>query len=155
MPERIVVPLDGSAVAEQVLPVVARLALRLGAELTLVRVLEPISAVEVVATAGVVDPDEITLRALEAEQYLAGVQARLAGEGHRVHTLLRKGAPAEEIAAAVREVGADLVAMCTHGRGGLRRAVLGSVAESVLRTAGVPVLLTRAARPPAPSGAAP
>ena len=56
---------------------------------------------------------------------------------------MRSGAPAQEIVAAAREAGADLIAMSTHGRGGLGRLIFGSVAEAVLREAEIPVLLMR------------
>ncbi len=59
-----------------------------------------------------------------------------------VEVAIREGRPTEEIEAAVRELGCDLVVMATHGRSGLRRAVLGSVADHVVRhTPGAPVLL--------------
>jgi nucleotide-binding universal stress UspA family protein len=57
---------------------------------------------------------------------------------------VRRGHPADEIVAAARETGADLIAMSTHGRGGLGRLVFGSVAQAVLRHADMPVLLMRA-----------
>ena len=56
---------------------------------------------------------------------------------------VRRGEPAAEIAAAARDAGADLIAMTTHGRSGLGRLLFGSVAESVLRRAEIPVFLMR------------
>ncbi|MFN8515911.1 MAG: universal stress protein [Thermomicrobiales bacterium] len=60
-----------------------------------------------------------------------------------METLLREGAPASDIVAAAQEWQADLIVVGTHGRGGLGRLVLGSVAESVLRDAPCPVLVVR------------
>jgi len=62
----------------------------------------------------------------------------------RVEGRVRRGNPADEIVAAARETGADIIAMSTHGRGGLGRLVFGSVAQAVLRHVDIPVLLMRA-----------
>ncbi len=61
----------------------------------------------------------------------------------RVRTLIRRGDPVTEIIAAARDEKADLIAMTTHGRRGPARVLLGSVAESVLRHADVPVFMLR------------
>jgi nucleotide-binding universal stress UspA family protein len=78
----------------------------------------------------------------EAETYLAGIAARLAADGVRVTTEVRAGFADQEILAAVQP--GDLLALASHGRGGLGRILLGSVAEKVTREAPVPVLLVRA-----------
>lgn len=69
--------------------------------------------------------------------------AYLRKAGYRVSSSVRFGDPAEEINAVVQDEAIDIVAMATHGRTGLRRLVLGSVAEEVVRTVAVPVLLVR------------
>lgn len=74
---------------------------------------------------------------------LEGVAAELRTHGPHVDTVVRRGVPAAEIVAAAIKLGADLVAMATHGRGGLERAYLGSVAQDVLATSPVPVMLLR------------
>jgi nucleotide-binding universal stress UspA family protein len=74
---------------------------------------------------------------------LVGIAAELRAQGPRVDTTVRRGAPAAEIVAAASELGADLIVMATHGRGGLERAFLGSVAQDVLATSPVPVMLLR------------
>jgi nucleotide-binding universal stress UspA family protein len=76
---------------------------------------------------------------------LSQFQDRVVGQspGFPVETCLREGAPAEEILRAADEVGADLVVMGSHGRTGLSRLLMGSVAETVMRRAGCPVLLSR------------
>jgi nucleotide-binding universal stress UspA family protein len=143
MYQRILVPLDGSELAESILPVVQRLAGGVGAETILLRVVEPLSAGEAFAAAGVVLPDTLLERQLEAKTYLEAVRHRLRDTGIVARPDVRTGAPAGEIAAAATAHGADLIAMATHGRGGLGRLLFGSVAEAVLRTAPVPVLMIR------------
>jgi nucleotide-binding universal stress UspA family protein len=143
MYKRLLVPLDGSALAETILPVVKEVAGPLDAEVVLLRVVEPISTTQAIATAGVVSPDTATLRELEARQYLRDAEGRLAKKGLQVRTRIALGPPAAAILGAVHTSGADLIAMATHGRSGLGRAMFGSVAEAVLRAAPVPVLLVR------------
>jgi nucleotide-binding universal stress UspA family protein len=70
--------------------------------------------------------------------------------GFAVSLVVRFGDPAEEITAFAREEGVDLVIMATHGRSGLQRAVMGSVAEKVLHNASVPVIMVPPVRAPAP-----
>jgi nucleotide-binding universal stress UspA family protein len=143
MYERMLVPLDGSEVAEAILPFAEQVAGPLDAEVVLLRVLEPVSPVELVASAGVVAPDTFTLRDMDARRYLSEIERRLSKKGLRVRTRVAFGSPADEILAAAQTTSADLIAMATHGRSGLGRAVFGSVAESVLRASPVPVLLIR------------
>ena len=155
MYKRIVVQLDGSETAESILPFAERLGGPAGGELMLVRVVEPISSGEMIAAAGVVVADTYDQRLLEAKQYLLAVEGRLSAKGLRVRAALRSGAPAPEILAAVAAWGADLIAMATHGRGGLGRLFFGSVAEAVLRGSTVPVLMIRTAEgAPAPGSEA-
>jgi nucleotide-binding universal stress UspA family protein len=144
MYERMLVPLDGSEVAEGILPFVEQVAGPLDAEVVLFRVIEPPSPVELVASAGVVAADTFTVRDVEAKAYLSELQRRLSKKGLRIRTRVALGGPpAEEILAAIKATSADLVAMATHGRSGIGRALLGSVAESVLRASPVPVLMIR------------
>lgn len=135
---RILVPLDGSVLAEAVLPRVTELATLHGAEVVLLRV----ALAHVLPGA---DPIVAQVRAVEeAEAYLAGVEERLQACGITVHGAVRYGHSAEEILDHAQVGGVDLIAMSTHGRSGIRRWMLGSVAERVLRAATVPVLLLRA-----------
>jgi nucleotide-binding universal stress UspA family protein len=155
MYERVLVPLDGSDIAEAILPFVEKLAGPVDAEAMVVRVVEPLSAGEAFAAAGVAAADTLFLRQLEAKEYLARIERRLADKGIRVRTELRSGAPAAEIVAAAAAWNADLIAMATHGRSGLGRLLVGSVAETVLRAAPVPVLMIRTTtKLPAPVGEA-
>ncbi len=140
---RIVVPLDGSPLAEAILTEVGELAALHRADVVLLRV------ALVHALPGVDQTDAQVQAVEEAERYLADVEQRLARHGIRVSSAVRYGRAAEEILDHAQSAGADLIAMSTHGRGGLGRLVLGSVAETVLRASAVPVLLLRA-RGPAP-----
>jgi nucleotide-binding universal stress UspA family protein len=140
---RVLVPLDGSPLAEAVLPFVSRLARPLGLEIALLRVVPTVIPQVVEGSRRVVmdDPGRLTL---EAEEYLKGVADRLCADGFTTLTAVRSGEAASEILAGAHECQADLVAMTTHGRSGLGRLFFGSVAEAVLRRAEVPVLLVRA-----------
>jgi nucleotide-binding universal stress UspA family protein len=149
----ILVPLDGSTLAEMALPKATELAQASGATILLVR------AAEARSLPGL-DPTEGQVRVVdEAERYLAGVAERLAAEGTRnVATAVWYGPPSAAIidAARLREI--DLIVMTTHGRTGIPRLLFGSVAESVLRGTHVPILLIRpaeaAVEPPAGSAEA-
>jgi nucleotide-binding universal stress UspA family protein len=139
----VLVALDGSGVAEGVLPFAEKIAGPLDAEVVLLRVVEPVSPADAMASAGVAIPDTLFLRELHAKEYLTAMAKRLQAKGLRVRTALRVGVPAAEIVGAAADERADLIAMTTHGRSGFRRALFGSVAESVLRSAEVPVLMMR------------
>lgn len=84
---------------------------------------------------------DITARiAKGAQEALHRAVESIQGKGVKVAGVLRTGVPWEEINSTAAEVGADLIVIGTHGRRGLSRALLGSVAENVVRTAKVPVL---------------
>jgi nucleotide-binding universal stress UspA family protein len=143
---RILVPLDGSSLAEGILPEVAELARLHGAEVMLLRV-----ALAHTCPGG--EASEAQVHAVEeAEGHLAEVERRLVALGITVSRGVRCGDATEEILGHVRARHADLIAMSTHGRRGIVRLMLGSVAEAVLRASPVPVLLLRA-RVPVPSDA--
>jgi nucleotide-binding universal stress UspA family protein len=127
--ENLLIPLDGSPLAEQILPAALELARLMEGRCTLLRVAGPGEAARA-----------------EAEAYLEGVSARLRAEGVPIRTrvVLARHA-AEAILEQVRAHGHDLVALATHGRGGARRVLLGSVADRVIRGASVPVLVHRPA----------
>jgi nucleotide-binding universal stress UspA family protein len=139
---RILVPLDGSDRAASVLGLAGRFALAGGAEaeLVLVHVDEP-------DVPGVHPVGEVATRQAQAraEAVLASYRERLERSGLRVRVAGRFGRdPAHELLSAAREHGADLIAMASHGRTGLRRWRFGSVAERVLREATTPLLVVRA-----------
>lgn len=148
----ILVALDGSSLAEEILPDVAALARAFQARITLVRAstsVETIVAEE--ATAGmppVVVPSVAPERLADAERqnarsYLDTVAKRLAAQGFGVDSEQPQDAPGPAIVECAVRVGADLIALTTHGRGGIARAVLGSVSDHVVRHAPCPLLLRR------------
>lgn len=138
VPRHILVPHDFSDTAEQALSFAVALAAKLGARITIVHAYE-------VPSYGY--PDGVALTAEVAQNIqraaataLEGVAARTRKPGLEVNSVLRQGSAWSEINAAAKEEKADLVVMGTHGRHGLARALLGSVAEKVVRTAPCPVL---------------
>jgi nucleotide-binding universal stress UspA family protein len=84
-----------------------------------------------------------------AREALSKVAARVGGAGVPIASEVREGAAWREVQSFVREHGVDLVVVGSHGRRGLSRALLGSVAEKVVRTAPCPVLVVRPSSPPA------
>lgn len=142
MYKRALVPLDGSTVAEAIIPFVLEIAGPLDIEVVLLRVLAPMAPTVVEGSRHVI-VENVEARRVEAEAYLAPLAAELKAKGVRVWAEVRRGEPAAEIVAGARATGADLIAMTTHGRSGLGRLLFGSVAESVLRHADVPVFLLR------------
>jgi len=139
----VLVALDGSPEAETILPLVIKIASTLNLEVTLVRVNVPVRPTVVEGAAWTV-LDDPEVERIDAEEYLAPLAVDFRRAGIRVKTEVRRGPAAEEIVKAASESNADLLAMTTHGRSGLGRFFLGSVAETVLRTSTLPVLLMRA-----------
>ena len=124
----ILVPLDGSALADQ------------GASLSLMRAVEAWGV-----TSDLVEAEISVVR--EAEQYLAKLADLLRANGcTHVKTSVWYGAPARSVVDAAEAQKADLIVMTSHGRSGISRLIMGSVAESVLRGTTTPILLLRAAR---------
>lgn len=150
MIERILVPLDGSSLAEAALPTAEELARRLNVEVLFVEILETVPpVVPIEPTIGVaVDPNLVTQQmeadADTAEAYLSGIAGAWRGKGLKARWFVLRGSPATSLVDFVRANDVDLVVMGTHGRSGLSRLVFGSVASSVVQHAGVPVLLVRA-----------
>jgi nucleotide-binding universal stress UspA family protein len=139
--KRALVPLDGSIVAESIIPFVLQIAGPLDLDVMLLSVVVPASPA--VVEAGPVVVDNTERLAAEAEAYLLPLARELRANGVRVTTEVRRGEPVAEILAGVREAQADLIIMTTHGRTGFGRLLFGSVAEGVLRRADVPVFLMR------------
>jgi nucleotide-binding universal stress UspA family protein len=156
---RILVPLDGSARAERVLPYVQPVAAKFGAVVTLLHAgappAEPMAAAGMpaaVAVSPVLGPGPAGAAgagATEGAGHLEAVADRLRAHGLTVELEMTEGPAAAAIVAYAEQTGADLIAMTTHGRGGLGRLVMGSVADAVLRRAPCPVLLVRVGEEPA------
>jgi len=142
MGRKILVPLDGSAGSEAVLPTVAELARAEGARIRLLHVAPP--RVDAVVAAGrvVVYADQESAR-IEHEllDYLKKAAASL--RGVEVEPAVRFGDPVKEIVNEAESARVDLIAMATHRRTGVRRFLKGSVAERVERATSTPVLLVR------------
>jgi nucleotide-binding universal stress UspA family protein len=144
-PPRLLVPLDGSAVAEQVLAPARALATTLGCAVTFLQVVEPpapLAAPEFLAASGY----DISAELAAAESYLEEVAADWRRAGLQAGITTAVGYPPSLIPTVAHDKAADLIVMATHGRGGVARVVLGSVATAVLQRAGVPVLLAGPAR---------
>jgi nucleotide-binding universal stress UspA family protein len=140
MYKRALIPLDGSAVAESIVPFILEIAGPLDMQVALVRVIVPSPPL---AVEGAVVFDEFEKLRADAEAYLAGVAAELRTKGVRVTTTVRQGEPVEQILAAAQDAEADLIAMTTHGRSGLSRLLFGSIAAAVLARAEIPVFMMR------------
>lgn len=137
MIHKILVPLDGSALAEQALAPAGTLARQCGASLVLLRAVPFYAATSehlAVERAGVV----------AASAYLREWQERLVADGLHVVAEAVPGDPVRAILFAEAAHGIDVISMCTHGYSGLRHALLGSVAEAVLQQGTAPILMVRA-----------
>jgi nucleotide-binding universal stress UspA family protein len=146
MYRHILVPLDGSALAEQVLPHVHALAANEGTtKLTLLRAVPPVFTTSVDYSglmASDISDSMVTLEH-EAEAYLDGVADTFRAEGYTVNTEVSAMPAAEAILDYAEAQHADLIAIATHGRSGISRFVFGSVTQKVVQTAPVPVLVIR------------
>ncbi len=132
----IAVALDGSTLAETVLPYAVRLARTLGASLHLVQVAFPYMA-------DVMGQAPISLPVEDPMPYLKGVLTRLEAQGVTASAYAPEGGASRELLRHLEEHRVSLLCMTTHGRSGLSRLLLGSVAEQVVRGAPCPVLLRR------------
>jgi nucleotide-binding universal stress UspA family protein len=145
-PRRILVPLDGSAFGEAILPAAGRLAALLDAEIDLLRAVEmPTSGGYPYAESLAYVPELLETQQAAAQGYVEDVAARLRAEGRGVTARTEVGWPGTVIASVARERQAGVIAMATHGRSGLARVVLGSVATATLQQACAPLLLVRPA----------
>ena len=134
----IVAALDGSPLAEEILPDVVRLAKATG------RAVEVASVALPAVTAGGVGEFPMYFPQDDPEPYLKTVAARLEADGVKAKAVALSGRAASALMTYAAESGAGFLALTTHGRTGLRRALLGSIAEEILRNAPCPVLVRRA-----------
>jgi len=151
MYEKILIPLDGSKVAEAVLPDVEDLVTRMSdstsVQVTLLQVITNL-------TYNVLTPEELAqvpysaadLKKIKQKSlnYLEKVAKQLRAKGIDVNTATAVGNAAEEIIEVAQKTGANLIAMSTHGYSGVKRWALGSVADKVLHISQIPVLIVRA-----------
>jgi nucleotide-binding universal stress UspA family protein len=142
-PKRILVPIDFSSASRTAASYAAKIAEPLGAELVLLHVIASIEEVEALLQ----DHESIdwtTARddaALEADKLLETLGVAIGNID--VRRIVREGSPAPTTADTAEEIGADMVVVGSHGRTGLVRALLGSVAERICRLSPVPVLVVR------------
>jgi nucleotide-binding universal stress UspA family protein len=149
MYERLLVALDGSEMAERILPLVEALAHEFGSELTLLRATMSLETIVASTTSpgdpgagAVVDPTSIMeAERQDARAYLDALLERLRAGGLRAQGEIVEGAAADVLVERAIAIGADLIAMATHGRGGIERLVFGSVGDEVVRNAPCPILL--------------
>jgi nucleotide-binding universal stress UspA family protein len=139
--EQIMVPLDGSARAEHALPVAERLAAALGAILHLVRVVETPTWVYPLPLHVLAYDDLIRAETQQAMAYLEARRTRLAAAGVRAYAVPLIGSPAAALLDYERTKGIGLVITCSRGHSRLSHLGLGTVADSLVRHGGVPILL--------------
>ncbi|MEZ4554225.1 MAG: universal stress protein [Dehalococcoidia bacterium] len=155
MYEKILLTHDGSDLAGQAIKHASALAKATGAEVVVLQVVDSVAQLMAQMTTGTIEPlpagpltAEIAQESVSgqhelAEQNLGHVRDALKEQGvEKVSMIVVEGRPEDAIVQAVQDVGADLVVISTHGRTGFRRAVMGSVADHVIRnTPGAPVLV--------------
>jgi nucleotide-binding universal stress UspA family protein len=138
----VLVPVDGSPLAEQAIACAVGIAQRSRSQVRLALVHRELPSV-MAADPQAYSQIRLLSRSSESD-YLRGLSVRVQEQlGHRLSSVALEGPPGPALAEYVRDSGVDLVVMTTHGRGGLRRAWLGSVADELIRTLDVPVLALR------------
>jgi nucleotide-binding universal stress UspA family protein len=149
--EKILVCLDGSSISEEILPFVTEEALAHSSKVVLLRVVglpEVLIPINIpgepgipISTAGAVR--RISKEENEANDYLKGIARLIRKEGLKVQRVVLHGSAGESIINYVQEHNCKLIAIATHGHGGIRRIVLGSTADFVLRNSPIPLLMVR------------
>lgn len=138
---KILIAVDEQPIAEHAAQMGVELAKALGAELALITVVD--TSADYAADGGIMGEDVTAQIERDARRSLAGLCRRLSVPPSTLE-FVENGAPAAEIVKAAKEWPADLVVVGSHGRGGIERALVGSVADAVLRHAPCPVLMVRA-----------
>lgn len=149
MLEKVLVCLDGSPIAERILPHIVEEGRRRQSEVVLLRAVSLPGVTLPVNIPGGPGTAVLTAGAMErarsdqdaATQYLEGVAERLRQQGLKVEVVVLPGAAGSAIVNYARDNGVTLIAIASHGHGGLRRLTIGSTADYVLRNATVPVLM--------------
>ena len=139
---KILVPLDGSSLAERAVNHAAEIARGSGAEILLIKVVTvPLSQVpEAGETEELKSIREV---AAKAQAYLSGIASRLAKEGLNAKAVVLEGSAVEAILGFAHEQNVDVLVMSTHGRTGFSKVLMGSVAEQVMLTTKRPVMLVK------------
>ena len=145
MYKRIMVPLDGSQVAECVIPHIETIAKKSAAKVELVTVIEPLD----IPTRGQIAISDDEIKQIDAEgkkeagKYLDQISHRLTQSGIKTDTVILSGKAAESLVRYAVNNDIDLIIMATHGRSGISKIFFGSVAEKILRATDIPVLLIK------------
>lgn len=147
MYKKILVPLDGSPLAECVIPHIEAIAIPEAATVELISIVEPVE----IPTRGKIAISDEDLKEInnsvkkEMHKYLDGIVERLKRSDIKAHHVILFGKPAESLIEYVNDNHIDLVIMATHGRSGITRWFWGSIAEKVLRAVTAPILLIKTA----------
>jgi nucleotide-binding universal stress UspA family protein len=146
MYKKILVPLDGSPLAECVIPHIEAIAKPCGSQVELISVVEPVD----IPTRGQIAVSDDDLKKInneakkETHKYLDSISERLNRSGIKASPVILMGKPADSLIEYATNNNVDLLIMATHGRSGLTKFFWGSIAEKVLRSICVPVLLVKA-----------
>ena len=152
--KRVLVPLDGSRFGLRALKYATEVAQRFGAEVILLQVIKPPASVITAGAPGINSPaiseiavqtalEENKRKAARARRYLGRKVRGMKTEGIKGSYSVIAGDPAQSIMDFSRNERIDLIVMSTHGSSGLKRAIMGSVADVVIRESGKPVLVIR------------
>ena len=143
--DKILVCLDGSKIAEQILPFAVEEAARFNSKLVLLRVAPPMPAAS--ANYGVAPEEMVEMKSQNRDEdvsYLEGIAGQIRDERNvEVEYNVEMGLAAETIVDFAEQHRVGLIAIATHGEGGIKRLVFGSVADYVLRNANLPILVIR------------
>ncbi|MFC1993504.1 universal stress protein [Chloroflexota bacterium] len=146
----LLVCLDGSPLAEQILPYATEQALRFKSKVTLLQVVAIPSTIAAISATGVPPPsteniikEEVQQEMIKAKEYLEHKAQPLRKKGLDVTCVCLEGLPGDTIVSYAATKTIDLIAIATHGRSGLKRLVFGSVTEHVLRESGIPILIIK------------
>lgn len=144
---KILVPLDASKRAEMIRPHVRELANRFQATVILLKVIEPIHTSAVGETSIGIDNNVIDAKIKKSESYLEGVASKLRNKGITCKSMVAHGRVVDKIIEVAQAEDVDLIAMTSHGYGGLTRIFYGSVAAGILNRVDRPLFIVRSRWP--------
>lgn len=151
--QHLLVPLDGSVAARQALPWASELAERTGARITLIHIVPPVEQMFAAASTRPMMPMPVVTDPIAQSGEMKSAARRDLEDareqlppGAGVEIAVGEGAPGDSVVREAIERETDVIVMSTHGRGGLRRVLLGSVADEVVRRAPCPVMLVPVAK---------
>jgi nucleotide-binding universal stress UspA family protein len=147
MYEKILVPLDGSKRAEMIRPHVRELASRFQATVILIKVIEYSYDDSIGEPYDIVNQKAFNAKLKDNETYLDGIVSKFQNRGIACKRLIARGPVVEKIIEAANTEDVDLIAMTSHGRGGLSRIFYGSVAAGILNRVDRPLFIVRSRWP--------